>query len=355
MRILGKASYSIYLVHWPILIFTGYFYPLGRPGFISVLCLLASLALGILSWRIVETPFREPGGISSRAKYTSAFASVAAMLLIGIAVITSSGFPGRFSTHVASLAWAAEERGRFDSCLGNAIPKTGIDGLCRIGAPDEEPSFLVWGDSLAVALLEGLDRTASSAGIAGVYIGTDACPPLLGFDGLFQPSWARCRTIQRHMPKLLTSHAFDTVLLAGSWIGYDRRDPTLFASTMDATFSMMRNLVSDVIVFGVIPPARANVPATMAKEEAFGISAKVASGNNELRVMADLDGRIERSARSHAIRFIDVKKYLCDPACRTQIDGKPLYFDNLHFSPFGSLTLVQNILTAERIQLGKRH
>jgi hypothetical protein len=92
----------------------------------------------------------------------------------------------------------------------------------------------------------------------------------------------------------------------------------------------------------------------MAKEEAFGIDADVEVEADRLETITALDELIKNSANSHALRFIDTKKYICDPHCKTQIDGNPLYFDNSHFSPFGSRYLIQNVMRGERMQLGDR-
>src|SRR5262249_1313316 len=109
---------------------------------------------------------------------------------------------------------------------------------------------------------------------------------------------------------------------------------------------------SNVVVFGVIPDARANVPVTMAKEAAFGIDADMEMADDKLKTIAVLDGVTEKSASAHALRFIDIKKYICEPQCKTEIDGRPLYFDSSHFSPFGSNYVIENVMRGERMQLG---
>jgi peptidoglycan/LPS O-acetylase OafA/YrhL len=60
LRIVGRISYSLYLVHWPILVLApfalgGPVDDLGRAGLVGL-----SLLVGAASWAIIETPFRRP-------------------------------------------------------------------------------------------------------------------------------------------------------------------------------------------------------------------------------------------------------------------------------------------------------
>lgn len=60
MKYLGDISYSLYLWHWPIIVF--YVYLAGRTPNVATAALLAgtSVLLAALSYRFVEQPFRQP-------------------------------------------------------------------------------------------------------------------------------------------------------------------------------------------------------------------------------------------------------------------------------------------------------
>jgi hypothetical protein len=94
---IGLISYSLYLWHWPLLIFSKY--PLNHEtARSSAARLLASAVLATLSWKYIETPFRRRRICCRRAWLLgSAGVAMAALLFLGLAVVWSNGFPARFS------------------------------------------------------------------------------------------------------------------------------------------------------------------------------------------------------------------------------------------------------------------
>ena len=92
----GLISYSLYLWHWPL-------FALAKNQTISALSpnqrlmlVVASLILGVLSWRFIEVPFRSRSLLASRRQLLSVAAfSYAALLCGGIMLYGSGGFERR--------------------------------------------------------------------------------------------------------------------------------------------------------------------------------------------------------------------------------------------------------------------
>jgi acyltransferase-like protein/SGNH domain-containing protein len=58
VELIGKSSYSIYLIHWPLIVYYGY-WTLIEMSLINKISLgLISLVLGLLMWRFIENTFR---------------------------------------------------------------------------------------------------------------------------------------------------------------------------------------------------------------------------------------------------------------------------------------------------------
>ncbi len=56
MVFLGTRSYSIYLIHWPVLVFSNYLF--GSTSIKNILCLPLVLILGSICYKFIEVPFR---------------------------------------------------------------------------------------------------------------------------------------------------------------------------------------------------------------------------------------------------------------------------------------------------------
>jgi len=82
-QFLGDASYSIYLWHWPLLVFAGfYFSALSWEQLLAIFAL--TLVLSWLSMRFIENPFRF-GTLKSRLSPKATFAGVGATMLVLVA------------------------------------------------------------------------------------------------------------------------------------------------------------------------------------------------------------------------------------------------------------------------------
>lgn len=68
MRYIGRISYSWYLWHWPVFLLGRKYAGGGDSLTARAICVFVSLALAILSWRIVELPFRRYRGWEAKPK-----------------------------------------------------------------------------------------------------------------------------------------------------------------------------------------------------------------------------------------------------------------------------------------------
>ena len=105
----GKISYSLYLVHWPIRVYTDELvgeYPLGWRvgGFV------ASFLLADALHRFVEQPLRERRRLATPRQFLLAYGSVVAVFLGVVSwSIVTRGWEGRFSERVLRLAaWSKD-------------------------------------------------------------------------------------------------------------------------------------------------------------------------------------------------------------------------------------------------------
>ncbi|MEO8625332.1 MAG: acyltransferase, partial [Candidatus Limnocylindrales bacterium] len=80
---LGGISYSVYLWHWPMLLFAGVVYGATLPLPLAALVALASIPVAAVTQRLVEKPFRAGRFIGTRARFNLSQA-VASTLVIAL-------------------------------------------------------------------------------------------------------------------------------------------------------------------------------------------------------------------------------------------------------------------------------
>lgn len=95
---MGLASYSIYLIHWPLIAFTQ---RVTGPHFdfvTGLIIFLSSIILGYASYRLIENPFRDLSNPLSKRKIFLLFTLFGATGLTTVSLMTLShqGYPDRF-------------------------------------------------------------------------------------------------------------------------------------------------------------------------------------------------------------------------------------------------------------------
>ena len=91
--LVGKISYSLYLWHWPIIVFWRYaaYDQLASYDYIGMF--LLSLLLGCLSWRFVELPVRTSSTWAMGRSFAFATAGIMLMVGLGTACVFCKGWP----------------------------------------------------------------------------------------------------------------------------------------------------------------------------------------------------------------------------------------------------------------------
>jgi len=370
---IGQISYSLYLWHWPLLVFAQY--RLGRLlGPSEALGIVtASLVLAYLSWRFVEQPFRHKRLLAGRkALFVGAAAAMALTLAGGLLVVVRDGMPSRLSPEVQRIYSSAERTGRFtsDACFadsdGNGATAADIRAgrLCIIGAAQgPAPSFLLWGDSHAGATLPALEKLAEEQGLRGYFVGRSGCVPLIGYR-ISSPNSGnqqRCREANLATLDLIRSGQIKTVFLVGRWprevldaefgnegIFFDPNRPyairdrsALVRHGLDRTLAALAAAGTRAVIVQDVPEVGYDVPHALALAAMRGVEAKVAPS---LRTVEERQRQtrllVREMAARHGAAVIDPLPSLCGSGrCMVQERGVPLYADEDHLSVAGAVRL----------------
>jgi hypothetical protein len=320
-----------------------------------VAVLLLSFVLASLSLRFVEDPIRRRTLLSSRTSIlVFCLVCLSIPAAFGLAAYGSGGFSYRIPRDVLLIANGNDLTEEQAAC--------GTGAICRIGVrEDVEPTFLVWGDSHATALLEVIDDTARPHGLGGLTAAQGGCPPV--FDVALPRNNRACTERNNAVRELLDRSELEAVILVGLWSAYLADPPIaseeapddqlsageVFARQLRLTASHLAERGARVYLVDEPPYPVAFRPARLA----FAMwhrsdSPQVA--RIEDTVGLSLQDYRERTRRSRAlfeeliaevpVQVVSQEPFLCvDGFCPAVYEGRSIFRDNTHLNNHGATKL----------------
>jgi peptidoglycan/LPS O-acetylase OafA/YrhL len=216
----GKISYSLYLWHWPVLVFFRFYANGDLPSLYGALVLgVIAYTLAVFSWWVIERPFRRIKAKSGPVIF-GGIAAIAATAAAGYFVVQQTGFTTRLSPQAQELS-SLDVMWEWD-CPGSVS----LDGksYCASGAPWETAKIkaMVWGDSHAEHMTPPLAAIAEQHGAAAFLY--RACMPIANGKTITQartdnPTFgADCAKSYEVGIEMLARHPeINLVIMVGSW------------------------------------------------------------------------------------------------------------------------------------------
>ncbi len=330
----GLISYSLYLWHWPVKVFSHYWFTgLYSPLPMRVAVVIVSFGLAWLSWRYIEKPFRRKraGAPALRPVLAAAAASIGLTIVAGGAVAARHGVPERFPEAVARFDEAHDDRPEMEEAdLTTEAAEAGNLPVIAAGPPS--PSVLVWGDSHARVASPAVESACRELGVRAYRASRSATPAVLAWGDEEQRAHnaAVLRWIRAERPTL--------VVLVSRWEKVLRspEDEAALAATVrtlaDAgvTVSLMRQVAAQ----------QRDIPKSLAKaallgEDVDAVGVRVADHARFTHRSNEIIDRI--AAREPHLRVIDPIPYLArDGRCLAEEGGRALYYDYQHLTRHGA-------------------
>lgn len=352
---IGDQSYSLYLVHWPLIALAKNIWLQGVPAWLSWVLLPVSFGLAQLSYRLVEQPFRRVATPALLVRQLS---------WILLALMVAAGWMWHHLQVARTVDWRQLRQANYGlSATCDAEHDFEASAACQVG---DRPRTLVWGDSYAMHLVPGLAPSASLGGM--VQATRSACAPILSHARQVRTDPAdrgqRCLAFNRSVLAYLRAHPhIEYVVLSARW-AYFFDDPVVDArgrnvrpsvadlsASLTQTVKAIRRMGRKVVI--VSPPASVGPQLDLglcAERHLQGLVSVVQQADQTCafalsdheRYQAPVLALLDAAAQQADVAVVHLDKLTCRKGrCSSIIDGLPLYRDAGHLSREGARLLGQ--------------
>lgn len=327
---IGLISYSLYLWHWPVLVFIRYL-EIDFTDEIRILAIVFIFLISWLSWKFVELPFHRQIKWSFRQTMLRIMlTSFVVITAIYAAIDHNDGYPERFSRFLEFDKGENFPNRVRRACFNQYI--VGNIEQCSLGLRKERLDGLLIGDSFANHSAAFLDVLASDAGLF-IHDSTAAYYPLLA---------SRLENGDHQKPqeygieRLRYARQFDNIFIAANW--------SLHRSPGDANYEPILETIGELIAEGknviIFTGLRSTTKDNLHRLKLFKTRDSVFFETRDFsipyteRPQNHIINEMKR--RYPSIIFIDIDKILCDEVrCNIELDGELIYRNENHITTNG--------------------
>lgn len=350
MVFIGLISYSLYLWHWPVLVFFKYWSLAPLTFAQSTLLLAASFSLAILSWKFVETPFRKRVVFEKPLQiFAFGAGATAVVLLAGLMVFKMQGVPSRVPAAAlryldknaaeAPVAAISDRELNLADALGGNFNELGN------GNKDLPISLFVWGDSHAKVIMPVLDSLCKFHSCRGVVATHPQTAPLLDYES--HGVWSLNKDSVPYnsaVVQFILQRRIPNVLIVARWDYYIDADngTDVLHRGMLATINALQNSGTRVWIMRQVPKYPWDVPKALASAILHGRNpTDLGCTLAEYRTDLERENPIFDGLRSPTVTLLDPTPLFVGASgrCLVEQDGRPLYYDSDHVNVSGAMLL----------------
>ncbi len=280
---IGKISFSLYLWHWPLLVYGRHLSIQEMSPALRISLVAASFVLAILTWMFVETPFRKRKIGAQRPQLFRFFGWATIILIAGFTIIyKADGFPSRFRGETARFAEVNME-------ISDAkdLKKSFTDFPILLPDSEAKPEpFLIWGDSHGRGMVTLFRAMCEENNTNGYYACRSSTPSILGVN--FLPNDASLAPHNDHVLEIIDRDKIRRVIMISRWAKYihrgkhSRQDPlsdrdsegrpseVVFREALAHTIDELRKRDIEIIIMKQAPLQFRSPPSSLWMTQRFG-------------------------------------------------------------------------------------
>jgi peptidoglycan/LPS O-acetylase OafA/YrhL len=350
---IGLTSYSLYLWHQPLLVFVNDYSvgPLTMSA--TVIALATTLLVAAASWRLIERPVRARVFMrSTRTLLVGMGAASAGLLLTGLTLWRSDGFPHRFPPEARGLIVSMNGSPDLVRCIEEVpLEQVRAGRVCRDGPDGSSPRVLVWGDSHAMSLMPAVRMLAKEHGMQTYFAAKYNCLPVFAPPGPVKPDAPPdrygCATFNAAVIEAVERIQPQLIILDGAWAAGEAppRVPDA-AAGVEETLRRVGDHSRSICVVFAVPKLKyaASHALLVAHRRHIPDDFLRVSRADALSQHRDMERALRALAESGGLEVADPKDALCPThSCLYKADDHSLYFDDSHLSAYGALYVARTL------------
>lgn len=355
---IGLISYSLYLWHWPVVVYAKYANGLELFGSQAWSGIVLSLLLAIASYYWVETPFRNNKNTFTRPKLFVGAVAVSLLLCVaGGFVWQGNGLPKRLPEEVVALDQERNPSIPFLGCGAKGIVDSKLNSQCILGDRLTYPTIIIWGDSHALSWAPAFDAVLKEKKISGVLAYNSACAPLNEMVNPISPScYDRNSEIYNFIAK---SKKINHVVMVASWTSYsnepgqysiqntagDKGNLKVFPPLLLKTISDLKSKNKKIWLIGPVPGAPSDAPMRMAFAKLRYLDIPQEKNYEEVKRQSIKFYEVAKTV--DGIHLTNPENWLCNAlTCKYLANGFLLYRDGGHLNVRGAMYLKPELILA---------
>lgn len=336
MRGIGQISYSLYLIHWPVIVFGRRLFPGSERAPFALGVLALTLVLALLNYRFVEQFFRRPREWLKTGHVFGVTAGVIATVVAAAGYTAShGGFAASINVQAAQalayLKYDPTRPFRSHTCFLDPDQDPATMNLSTCLPRGAGPKVILWGDSHATHFYTGFEASLRGRGYTLGAIAASACAPLLGHDVAARPF---CHAFNDIALPLIIRARPEFVILSANW-PQDQEALDALGKTVDR----LRAEKIRVVILGETPIYRQAVPKLIADRIIAGDHDMHASNELEHGVLDVSDHNLrQRFSNRPGVTYVPVMQLVCPHGMCPLVapDDVPVQFDSAHLTTSGS-------------------
>lgn len=338
---IGDRSYSIYLWHWPLIVFASAVWPTSQ--IVKPAAAILSLVPALLSFRFVEQPIRtrDIAGVKPTVNLLIGVTLIPLLVLLGARHVTNSYLEPRLTSGNVEEYYSGDLGGdsyqaqldQYFECSSDFVEIIVADPRlsCHQSKQNQPVEIAIIGDSHALRLFLGTANNARAQNVS--YFSHGGMPP----------ERSASATMREIIDYVVSLDSATTVIISAWWNLYDINE-----AAIQDTVNQLTERGKTVFLFDDVPDF--TFDAFRCKYGVGGlvrmnpVCEETSLRNDELREIY-LPILTNIAASSTKVHLVSIYNYFCDASvCRMNRGEKLLYQDRHHLNANGSEYVIERAL-----------